>query len=297
MLRARPYPPLAADVLDECDAYPSHMANGSARRDDREVGGAWSSFQRHWYGDPSPDLAPFISGYWFVEWDLHGQPPYRQLIVPNPTVHLSFVHDTAAAVHGVARGHVFRTLEGVGRVFGVAFRPGCFRPFLGSAVSSITDRSVLARDVFGSAVPEPVMSQATDEVQMVNVVERFLRAKLPSRDPTAETVAAIVARIAAEPDITRVDTLADQHGIGVRRLQRLFAEYVGVGPKWVIRRYRLHVVNRRLEMGVAVDWARLATELGYADQAHFSREFTAMIGEPPTRYAQRYPSPAPAGRP
>ena len=212
MLRARPYPPLAADVLDECDAYPSHMANGSARRDDREVGGAWSSFQRHWYGDPSPDLAPFISGYWFVEWDLHGQPPYRQLIVPNPTVHLSFVHDTAAAVHGVARGHVFRTLEGVGRVFGVAFRPGCFRPFLGSAVSSITDRSVLARDVFGFAVAEPVMSQATDEVQMVNVVERFLRAKLPSRDPTAETVGAIVTRIAAEPDITRVDTLADQHG-------------------------------------------------------------------------------------
>ncbi len=70
---------------------------------------------------------------------------------------------------------------------------------------------------------------------MVRVVESFLRAKLPPPDPTAEKVAAIVARIAAEPDITRVDTLADRLGSSVRRLQRSFAEHVGVSPKWVIR--------------------------------------------------------------
>jgi AraC-like DNA-binding protein len=103
-------------------------------------------------------------------------------------------------------------------------------------------------------------------------------------------VAGIVARIAAGPDITRVDTLADQVGVGVRRLQRLFNEYVGVGPKWVIRRYRLHEVTQRLAAGDAVNWGRLAAELGYADQAHFVRDFTAMTGETPTRYADRYPS-------
>jgi AraC-like DNA-binding protein len=276
--------------LNKRDAYPSGMANGSAQRDDREVRGAWSSFQRHWYADPGPDLAPFVSRYWFVAWDLHGQSPYRQLIVPYPNVHLSFVNDTAAAVHGVARGHVFRVLEGAGRVFGVAFRPGCFRPFLRSPVSAITDRSVAAREVFGPDVPQRAMAEAADEAEMVHVVERFLRANLPRHDPTAETVAAIVARIAAEPDITRVDTLADRLDTSVRQLQRLFAEYVGVGPKWVIRRYRLHEVNRRLAMGIAVDWARLAAELGYADQAHFTRDFIAMVGEPPTRYAERYPT-------
>jgi AraC-like DNA-binding protein len=98
-----------------------------------------------------------------------------------------------------------------------------------------------------------------------------------------------VARIQAEPHLTRVDALADAAGLGVRRLQRLFAEYVGLGPKRVIRRYRLHEVGERLAAGAEIDWVGLATELGYADQAHFIRDFTAMIGESPTRYAERYP--------
>lgn len=41
--------------------------------------------------------------------------------------------------------------------------------------------------------------------------------------------------------------------------------------------------------GAGIDWAWLAAELDYADQAHFTRDFTAMAGESPTRYAQRYP--------
>jgi AraC-like DNA-binding protein len=79
---------------------------------------------------------------------------------------------------------------------------------------------------------------------------------------------------------------------GVRRLQRLFADYVGVGPKWVIRRYRLHEITERMAAGGRIDWLRLALQLGYADQAHLSRDFTAIVGETPTRYAQRYPDPA-----
>ncbi|MFD3747009.1 helix-turn-helix domain-containing protein [Nocardia sp. NPDC058633] len=88
--------------------------------------------------------------------------------------------------------------------------------------------------------------------------------------------------------MTRVDALAQRFGLSMRGMQRLFAEYVGVGPKWVVRRYRLHEVTERLAHGAEIDWAALAAELGYADQAHLSRDFRAIFGEPPTRYAQRY---------
>lgn len=264
------------------------MVGRAARRDLREVNGQWARFQRHWFADPAPELARFVSRYWFVTWD-YDHPPYRQLVVPYPNVHLSFVQGAAATVHGVAHGHVFRVLSGVGRVFGVAFRPGTFRPFLGRAVSTITDRSIAAVEVFGPGVPQRAMAEATDGPEMVQVVERFLAMIAPPPDPTAEEVAEIVALVAATPEITRVEDLAGRVGIGVRGLQRRFAEHVGVGPKWVIRRYRLHEVTERMASGAVVDWARLATELGYADQAHFVRDFTAMVGESPTVYAQRYP--------
>lgn len=261
-----------------------------ADRDEREIGGFWSTFQRISYPEPAPDLVPFVARFWAVTWDLRGQPPYRQLIVPYPNVHLSFV-DGGAAVHGVTRGHVHKELAGWGRVFGVAFRPGCFRPFLGSSVSALTGRSVDAREVFGPDVPAGAMASVGDAAERVRIVESFLRAHLPPRDPVAEHVADAVDLIAAEPEITRVADLADRLGIGVRALQRLFADYVGVGPKWVIRRYRLHEVTERMARSAAVDWAGLAAELGYADQAHFTRDFTDVVGESPTRYAQRYPAP------
>ena len=38
--------------------------------------------------------------------------------------------------------------------------------------------------------------------------------------------------------------------------------------------------------GADVDWAALAYELGYSDQAHLVRDFTATIGISPTAYAR-----------
>ena len=70
----------------------------------------------------------------------------------------------------------------------------------------------------------------------------------------------------------------------MRGLQRLFAEYVGVSPKWVILRYRIH---EAVELASPdVEWGRLAAELGYSDQAHLVRDFTATLGVSPTAYTR-----------
>ena len=60
-------------------------------------------------------------------------------------------------------------------------------------------------------------------------------------------------------------------GIGKRHLQRLFNRYVGVSPKWVIQRYRLHEVLEQIKRDETVDWAELAQDLGYFDQATSSK--------------------------
>jgi AraC-like DNA-binding protein len=217
-----------------------------------------------------------VERYWEARWDY--AEPYRQKIVPYPNVHLSF-GGGRANVNGVCSGYQFRVLEGRDHVFGVAFRPGCFRPFLGASVSTITDRVVPASEVFGLDLP------TTFDVP---TVDAFLREHLPEDDPRVGQAAAAVELIAKDKAVSRVERLADELGLSVRGLQRLFAEYVGIGPKWVIRRYRLHEVTARLAAGEVIDWARLAADLGYADQGHFIRDFTSMFGESPTWYARRY---------
>lgn len=245
-------------------------------RDVRELGSAWTRYQRHAVHQPSPALAPWVARYWEARWDY--PEPYRQKIVPYPNVHLSFGRGRAD-VHGVRSGHQLTVLEGRGHVFGVAFRPGCFRPFLGAPVSTITDRVVPATELFGPDLPTTLD---------VPTVEAFLRGRLPDDDPRAWQAVAAVERIARDRTVTRVERLAGELGLGMRGLQRLFAEHVGIGPKWVIRRYRLHEVTARMAAGAEIDWAALAADLGYADQGHFIRDFRSMFGEPPNWYAQRY---------
>jgi len=75
----------------------------------------------------------------------------------------------------------------------------------------------------------------------------------------------------------------------VRALQRLFSDYVGASPKWVINRYRLHEAIARVQAGHPVAWAALAQDLGYFDQAHFIADFRRLVGVTPAEYARAHP--------
>lgn len=235
---------------------------------------------------PSPGLAPFVAHYWIVTWDLTGRPPYEQQVLPFPSVNVTFTPGRCR-VAGVPRGRFSEVLSGRGRVFGARFRPGGFRPFLTAPVSSVTGRFVPVAEVYGPAgreVSERVL--AAGDAEAAEVLDAFLAGFRPRRDSDADLVAGAVDRAAADPAIARVDQLAEVAGVGVRRLQRLFRDHVGVGPKWVIRRYRLHEAAARAAGGDALDLVRLAAELGYSDQAHLTRDFTALVGSPPARYSR-----------
>jgi AraC-like DNA-binding protein len=185
------------------------------------------------------------------------------------------------------KGKFSRRIEGEGLVFGIKFRPGGFYPFIQSPVSKLTNRVVPLAEMFGAdgtTFQMAVFAERADQ-EKVAVATEFLRRLTPERDATAEAMGALVERIAVDHTITTVDTLAQRSGYSVRSLQRLFSRYIGVSPKWVINRHRLHEVVDRLANGETVDWTRLALDLGYFDQAHFIRDFKAIIGRTPGEYA------------
>jgi AraC-like DNA-binding protein len=244
---------------------------------------------------PAPDLERAVEFHWLITWDLRGRPPYAQETLPHPCVHLVFERGRSY-VYGVETGKFTRVLEGAGRAFAVKFTPGGFHPFAGVPIARLTNTTLPATDIFGSAAIEleRAIVASDDEREMVALVEEFLRARLPAcDDPQAAVVRRLVARIAAEREITAVDDVVALAGIGKRTLQRLFREYVGVSPKWVIQRYRLHEVAARLDRGDRLDWPRLVVELGYADQAHLIRDFKAIVGRTPAAYARRGAAPRP----
>ncbi len=239
---------------------------------------------------PAAALAPYVEHYWLIDWDL--TEPYVAQVVPHPSVNLVFQHQPPAAGFGELAGvepELFtRKLAGTGRVCGVQFRPGGFRPFAPEApVSRWTGRYLPYREVLlvppGAGTPEDILGPATDR-ERAAALDRFLLALAPAPDPKVARATALAHRIRTDRTVRRVAELARSEGVSVRSLQRLFADYVGVSPKWVILRYRVHEALEQATVAAEVDWARLAAELGYSDQAHLVRDFTATIGVPPTAY-------------
>lgn len=237
---------------------------------------------RYW---PSPDLAPFVEHYWTVEWDLD-RPCVRETL-PHPVVHIVLEGDRATLTGPTTRRFTAE-LEGKGRVFGVKFHPGGFRPFAGRPVSAYADRTMALERVFGAAA-QGLASRAlssADHGAVIAELETFLRAREARIDATATSMARITAAMAAEREITRIEQVAQRFGLGLRSLQRQFRDYVGVPPKWVIQRYRLHEALARIDAGGRIDWAALALDLGYADQAHLIRDFKRIVGCTPAQYAR-----------
>ncbi|NIH78876.1 helix-turn-helix domain-containing protein [Amycolatopsis viridis] len=238
---------------------------------------------------PSPEVGRFVDRYWLVSWDLPDV--HEQHVLVHPVVNVVF-EAGRAAVHGVQTRRFTRRLSGRGQALGVMFRPGGFRPFLGRSLATITDTvGPLAEEFPALRAAEPTVVEAltggAGGAEVAGLVDAAIAALVPAaRQPSEETTA--LAELAArDRDLRRVEELAAAGGVSVRRLQRAFRDHVGVSPKWVLRRYRLYDAAERAARAEPVDWAALAADLTYADQAHLTREFTAVVGEPPSWYARR----------
>jgi transcriptional regulator GlxA family with amidase domain len=75
------------------------------------------------------------------------------------------------------------------------------------------------------------------------------------------------------------------------RLTRCFSQQIGLTPKRFARVRRFQRTLRRSAAEVVpVDWARLAAECGFYDQAHLIHEFRAHAGRTPLEYSPRSPA-------
>jgi len=209
---------------------------------------------------PEGPLEPLVEHFWSISWDLEGQPPQTGETLPHPSVYL-VVEAGRSSLAGVNTRRFRRLLEGRGRVYGVKFCPGGFRPFWTAPVKTLTDQVLPLEVAFraaGGAMEAAILRCGGDVPAAVAILEAFLLARFPPPDAKAQLARSLVARILADRSLTQAEAVARVAGLSLRSLQRLFNDYVGVSPKWVIQRYRLHDAMEELEKAQPVDLPALA---------------------------------------
>ncbi len=84
-----------------------------------------------------------------------------------------------------------------------------------------------------------------------------------------------------------VAQVVDKAGFSQRRFIQLFDEQVGLTPKLFCRVSRFQRVVQIAHGAAQIDWADLALDCGYYDQAHFIHDFQSFAGITPGTYLQQ----------
>lgn len=266
---------------------PSEIRRAVASRGHLNPGSPHVVFDRFELG--LPDL---VRNVWVVRWDVPR--PLVQRVLNYPAVNV--VTEAGPQVDGPHHTGLYgptprvstRTLRGTGWAVGVLFRPaatphltdladaallGVDQPYAGSPAAAITEEMGTegSRDVLTELLLDwltPLADRVDDAGRLANRASDL-----------AET----------RPDIVEASALAEAVHASARTVERIVRRHTGFTPKQLIECRRMQTAATRLYLEPDTDLAGLAAELGFADHAHLTRRYRAVIGETPsaTREAGR----------
>ena len=243
--------------------------------------------------DPSAAAAVWVERIWSTVWSMPSGRAATTSLLAHPSISLTVERGgvqregsrgAGVFVTGVATARFDVTRSGTGGAVGLKFRPGGFTAWSGIAANELTDRVVPAEHLLPGA--DALADLPLDATRAAPALNAFVAERGAGR-PAIPAALQQALDLVVDPAVTRVDQLAERCDCSVRSLQRLLRHYVGVGPKWLIRRQRMHDAVAELDAGGVDSLAELAVRLGWYDQSQFARDFATLVGMSPSSYRDR----------
>ena len=218
-------------------------------------------------------------------------------VLPDGCVDLVW-HDGRLITAGPDRGPVLSTTRAGATIVGIRFRPGVAGPALGLPARELRDLRLPLDDLWGRAARELVermgaLESAGERRSLLEAVVAGRRRTMPLPDRTIRAAARMLGRPGS-----RVGELSRELGVSERQLLRRFDDAVGYGPKTLDRVLRFQRFRARAgSLAEGQDQlARVALDLGYADQSHLARECVRLSGVTPSRLVALSSAPRDRGR-
>lgn len=252
---------------------------------------------------PPAPLSGLVQQLW--DWEAAPRPDGLERLLPMPCAALiinlsedeSRVYDEnrqchrylGAALDGPRNlSSIIDTREQVA-VMGVVFRPGAAAGFFRERMDKLVNRCVNLEDLAGNEAGylRERLLEAGDAPRRLRTLLAWLTRRHTDTPAVPHAVARTLAALEHSPAIATLIATARELGVSPRGLGEQFRHHVGMTPKRYLRLQRFHRVVARAAATRERDWADIALECGYFDQAHLSHEFREFCGTSPTEFARR----------
>lgn len=227
---------------------------------------------------PTNGLANIVDTYWFVQWDLPRTAPHIQRNLPSPNMHLVFDQQVRYCT-GIMT-HAYETpLIGRGGLCGVKFHIGILEYLLPSHSKELHNLHFSTEFLL---LPDNLKVNYQHHSASINSLNEAL-SHLKQPSPQQKRVQFAWLQLLQNPDIHSVEEWAQLSHISVRTLQRLCLKFIGLTPKWLLRKQRCINALQLLD-SKDMDLHDVIILLGLTDQAHLIREFKTVLGLTPNQY-------------
>lgn len=254
---------------------------------------------------PAWPLSEFVEILWLFD-GVKG-PHAKERLLPDGCMELAInLNEDEVRVYDRHDTHKFQTfpgrmLAGVQREFfvidtaeqrsvmGVHFKPGGAFQFFKLPADELQGMHVPLDDVWGAAAADlrEQLLEAATPARQFQILENALMAQASKRFERHPAVRFALSEFESAREVPTVSGVADRIGLSSRRFIEVFRSEVGLTPKLFCRIRRFQRLIRGIGAAADVDWADIALECGYFDQAHFIHDFQAFSGLKPSVYLSR----------
>ncbi|RYD57161.1 MAG: AraC family transcriptional regulator [Sphingobacteriales bacterium] len=254
---------------------------------------------------PSAALRPFVDCYWFQSFtgELCEESPVQRCVPLGMTeliVHVKgntcyvFVDNEWKALPdaymvGVYKDAVMWKTQGTSYLFGIRLKPESLIRLFKVPAAGVFNNYTDLDTFFGKKTDLADRMMGITEVGLlIKIAEDFLYKQLCHLNSERNYVYEATNLIRKSKGDIRLEELSGQLYVSERQLQRGFKDCLGASPKTYIRIIRFRNAYEYVQQsGNDLSWANVSYNFGYADQAHFIKDFKQFTGAVPTAIFQK----------
>jgi AraC-like DNA-binding protein len=229
---------------------------------------------------PSIDLLPYVACTW-VRLVRHSTKVLVAPITPDGCTDIMVYDDQPPRVAGPDATTRWTSLHDGLVITGLRLRPGAAQAVFGCPASLIVNSTVLLGDITAEAAGLNQRLLATGDIHDRHVLlSDWVRGRLADVKARDAAVIGACQRLATETHV-EVGAVAQRLGWNSRMMHRQFVAACGYGPKHFQRIMRMQHAIRAMHSSPGMGIAAAAAKVGYADQAHMTRDFRSITGFTP----------------
>ncbi|MBY4675824.1 AraC family transcriptional regulator [Marinobacterium arenosum] len=250
---------------------------------------------------PCPALRRHVQNYWLIDCAEPLIASHSEYLHPDGGTSLVFnfgdplrlnrqPQATGCLLGGPATHSAELQLTGRVRAVGIRFLPGMAYPFLQLPMDRLTEQQPFPAELNRQLPASQLLDQLAEEhsdAERVALIDAALLDALKRSPAIDRRVICSRQLIERSKGNLSMAALAERINCSQRQLERQYRAWVGLSPKQHARLARVGHARQQLKSAGELSLAETGYQAGYYDQAHFIREFKAVVGITPGNYRAR----------